>query len=386
MTGIALTGWSGVTLFFVLSGFLLFMPYARAILFDHAWPSARTFYLRRAFRILPGYYVALVVLILLEHHEYLQPDHLKDLALFVTFFMDATQATFQQINGPFWTLAVEWQYYMLLPLLALGFCWIARRGSLRRRLLLLGGCLLGMMVWGVASRYWGPYLLAHPEAIPVPRPLFNIGMFFLYGFAGKYLEDFAIGMLISVCYILLHNVPAHREQTQESEATAKNYGRAVHGFVAILGKSGEWLWGLGVFWLFFMAVRGAIPTIAFLKPFFDAQHPFSEVGFAIGYGLCVAGLLFGPPELKRFLEWQPLRWIGLISYGLYIWHLPFLIWFWSHVLPVLQNWNWNGTLVYVLFWSFVALAIIPFCYLFYRGIEQPWIKIGGRITKKNVSA
>src|SRR5579884_3681083 len=53
-------GMSGVTLFFVLSGFLLFMPYAKALLHPQApWPLARHFYLRRVFRIIPAYYVCL---------------------------------------------------------------------------------------------------------------------------------------------------------------------------------------------------------------------------------------------------------------------------------------------------------------------------------------
>jgi peptidoglycan/LPS O-acetylase OafA/YrhL len=54
-------GTSGVNLFFILSGFLLFMPYARALLFQARWPSIRQFYLRRALRILPAYYLALAV-------------------------------------------------------------------------------------------------------------------------------------------------------------------------------------------------------------------------------------------------------------------------------------------------------------------------------------
>src|SRR5690242_15134137 len=50
---------SGVFLFFPLSGFLLFLPYARALLARQPWPRTRQFYLRRALRILPVYLVAL---------------------------------------------------------------------------------------------------------------------------------------------------------------------------------------------------------------------------------------------------------------------------------------------------------------------------------------
>src|SRR5215470_6644912 len=56
---------TGVHLFFVLSGFLLFMPYARALVLGRPLPSARQFYRRRALRILPAYYVCLAILVLL---------------------------------------------------------------------------------------------------------------------------------------------------------------------------------------------------------------------------------------------------------------------------------------------------------------------------------
>src|SRR5437588_585068 len=53
-SSVATAGGTGVTLFFVLSGFLLFMPFAKALLFDTPWPLARVFYLRRVLRSMPG--------------------------------------------------------------------------------------------------------------------------------------------------------------------------------------------------------------------------------------------------------------------------------------------------------------------------------------------
>src|SRR5437016_6883224 len=158
-SSVSTAGGTGVTLFFVLSGFLLFMPFAKALLFNTQWPLNRVFYLRRFLRIIPGYYVSLLLLILFLHPEYLHRDHLKDLLLFVTFFMDSSRATFRQLNGPFWTLATEWQFYMLLPLIALGIAFLVSRVPIKMRLPAVTVCLLGVMVWVMCFRYWGLYYL-----------------------------------------------------------------------------------------------------------------------------------------------------------------------------------------------------------------------------------
>ena len=64
-------GWyylsTGVHLFFVLSGFLLFLPYVRALLDGAPLPSARRFYRRRALRILPAYLVCLAAMVALVY-------------------------------------------------------------------------------------------------------------------------------------------------------------------------------------------------------------------------------------------------------------------------------------------------------------------------------
>ena len=111
----------GVTLFFVLSGFLLFLPFAKALLFEKMWPSIRQFYLRRVFRILPAYYLSLILIVLLFQRQYLQPQHWNELG---TVFSHSSWTLPMPLSTtrclPFWTLAIEWQYYMLLPLLVLG--------------------------------------------------------------------------------------------------------------------------------------------------------------------------------------------------------------------------------------------------------------------------
>src|SRR5579859_1242534 len=90
-------GDSGIMLFFLLSGFLLFLPYAKALLFDSSWPSISRFYLRRIFRIIPGYYAALFLMILFFHPELLHHSNWDIVWRFLTFRMEFSNS--QQVNG-----------------------------------------------------------------------------------------------------------------------------------------------------------------------------------------------------------------------------------------------------------------------------------------------
>ena len=119
LTGFKPYSWIGVDLFFVLSGYLigtqLLTPIARG-----ERPDLGAFYLRRSLRILPAFLVVLVlytVLPALWEAPYMQP-----LWRFLTFTMNFDLA--YQLNGTFshaWSLCVEAQFYLILPLILLLF-------------------------------------------------------------------------------------------------------------------------------------------------------------------------------------------------------------------------------------------------------------------------
>lgn len=366
-SSIAMTGSAGVTLFFNLSGFLLFMPYARALLFDAPWPGMRQFYVKRALRILPGYYTALFLLVLLQHREYLQPAHLGEFGLFLTFFMDSTPLTWQKINGPFWTLAVEWQFYLLLPLIALGLRWTVRRVAPQKRWWVLALGIVGVMAWGIGTRAAGIYSDAHPAAtFLLPTPVFQTLKFFLYGTSGKFLEDFAVGMLISMFYLF-------------TRQAASDHPLSKH-----LLRASTWLWGAGILWLLVVSLWHydqwfhIDPALFFFDPVTPAYGLLGEIFLSLGFGLCMTALLFGPSYLKQPFEWRPLRWLGLISYSLYMWHLPILAEYGQHILFIGSGNMW----LYVLLWGGVACIVIPFAYGMYKWIEEPWIRVAGKIGRK----
>lgn len=365
-TALALAGESGVTLFFVLSGFLLFLPYARALLFAGRWPLALSFYVRRALRILPAYYLSLLVLILWEQRDYFLPANLPKLLLFVSFFMDSSRLTFRLLDGPFWTLAVEWQFYMILPLLALGFLLLVRRISLQKRLPAVAGCLLGVIAVSLMVRLWGFYYRDHPHAtFWLPRQILDVVQFFTFGIVGKYIEVFSVGMLLSLWYVYTQKLTTE------------------HHFVRNSRRLSPWLLGLGLCVLMFTAL-GRIqvdlkaPVWPFLGPLMSYYEWLSEPLQAAGYGLCIFALLFSPPAWQRPLNWTPLRWIGMISFSVYIWHLPLfqLLQAWLRTMP-----NLNFYVGYALYWVWALVVIFPFSLLCYIVVEKPGMLLGDRWRK-----
>lgn len=372
---IAMFGASGVDLFFTLSGFLLFMPYARAILFQGEWPSTRTFYLRRIFRIWPAYYFTLAMMILFFEPEYLQFAYWKRLALFLTFFMDSSPKTWQQLDGPFWTLAIEWQFYMLLPLIALCFSWIVRQFSQSplKRLKALLICCSVLSILELSVRYFGFYCQLYPEwSILVPRSVLNILLFFMFGVRGKFLEEFAFGMMVSACYMY---------------AQHPDFGGA---FKARLLRFSGWIWILGIIVLICagLLLGGGISYIpwfnntafAFLVPFWSPYQWLGEPVASFGYSLCMLALLFGSKVLKWFFEMRFLRWISVISFGIYMWHQKLLNFFYVNDLPHLPH--KNPLLINIEHWVWVAIVVIPLCYILYITIEKPGIRLGASLVAR----
>jgi peptidoglycan/LPS O-acetylase OafA/YrhL len=374
------SGSIGVTLFFVLSGFLLFLPYVQALLAvpgtpgARPWPSARQFYLRRAWRILPGYYAALFLLVLLQQPQYLSPSHWRDLALFLVLFMDSIPATFQQLNGPFWTLAIEWQFYLLLPFLALGVRALvgrlprSRRGGRSGQGWGIAGCLVVLLGWGVLSHYVGAWLVAHPAAtVPlVPRRVLDVVVFFLYGVRGKYLEDFACGMLASLCYTVLRD-PTHANALRRLQRISPWVGGGVAG-VALAGMA--------------LATHGALfasSGVSGLSGLGAALASSDELALSLGFASGILAILFGGSRVRRVFASVPLRWIGLISYSLYIWHLLLLVVFMHQLGPSL--FVLPAIVAYALYWAWVGVVVIPFAAGVYWLVEQPGIRMGERMPR-----
>src|SRR2546421_594614 len=178
-------GYLGVQLFLVLSGFCLTYPLARRGAAGMTL-DLRRFFRRRAWRILPPYYVALAAFALLPTVERgirsalgqdaSEVSHVTagQLVSHVLMVHNFSLAWMGAINASFWTLALEWQLYMLFPLLVWGF---RRWGP--------GRTLAAVLAITLAYRTW-VYLTQDVRRL-------EIGYVYAYALPGRMFE-FALGM------------------------------------------------------------------------------------------------------------------------------------------------------------------------------------------------
>jgi len=375
---IAWWGEDGVSLFFVLSGFLLFLPFAKALLFGSPWPSLRRFYIRRFFRILPGYYTVLFLIALFFHPEFLHPANWHYLWIFLTFRMNYSLS--QLLDGPFWTLAIEFQFYLLLPILAWLFSLLVCRGIARWRLLKLTLCLFLMIAWGLLTKYWGAhtsqldFLIPHRVSIAL-KP-------YLYSDTSTYSEVFAVGMLACMVYTYTQYTDSWHIRMRRLSPLMLTVGLALFSFLSL------WhFYGFDTAAHHFATFPKSYVVFTFIDPHIPtlvAQYwgEWGILAYAISYGLCILALLYGSTRLRRPFESSPLRWVASISFSLYMWHIPFLSLFEKAVGHNLQQQGWGPLVEYGAVWCWTLVVIIPASAMLYRWIEQSGIRLGERLIRK----
>lgn len=180
------TGYMPVDGTVLLSGFLLFLPYARSMLCNTPWPSAKKFYQRRVQRIVPSY-VAFTLLMLfavaLPTHAYrTNAAMVKDLATHFTFTFTFFRETYlgTPLGAASWTLCVEVQMYLLFPLLAR----LARKHP--------SGVLLGMCAVAAYFRMWAMWRFTDYQMVVNQLVSF--------------LDTYAIGMACALVYTRIRSL------------------------------------------------------------------------------------------------------------------------------------------------------------------------------------
>lgn len=275
-------GGVGVDLFFVLSAFLLTLPFAVAHRQGGDTPHWRDYLQRRVLRILPAYYAQLVLLLafvaLTEGRLALSPSQL---AAHAVLWLNLGPQPVAPLVGVWWTLPIEFGYYLALPVLV---PWL-RPGRL-------------------------PYLIAAAIALTFA---YRYGMFL-------HAQDRSIGEKL----LLLEQLPGRLDQFVIGSATAvwvswrADHARQLAPWPArLLLLGGVALVGALV-WLVHVNTATFWNGHALLFCF----HLLASVGFA---AIIVAACSERIRDL-RILRSRPLLFVGTISYSLYLWHALVLDW------------------------------------------------------------
>jgi len=135
-------GWFGVNLFFVISGFVLALPFARHYLNGARTPSLKAYYLRRLTRIEPPYFIALTIsMAVVVATRMSWRDNIANFFASLFYVHNLIYGEMSHIESIFWSLEVEVQFYLIAPVLASLFAIKSR--FLRR------GTLVGLVFfWG----------------------------------------------------------------------------------------------------------------------------------------------------------------------------------------------------------------------------------------------
>jgi peptidoglycan/LPS O-acetylase OafA/YrhL len=340
-------GGFGVGVFFVLSGFLLARPFWQALDAGEAMPSLRIYALRRAARIVPGFWLALTVTFILSVTVF---DAAVDGWLWLRYAAGLllvsdwhwTTLFPVEVNGPLWSIGFEVSSYIMLPLGFLALFALAR-GHLRgwpARFVWLA------VIAAALGAHWLFYTNVHVDPLrrgwdfglqggaKVWMPWFNPFGFFAM---------FAAGALAAGVQVI---VARRRSILFDIMAV---------GALVVAGGS---VWVMGM--------RGGGEFYGWL------QVPYQFPTFHLMVGLALAT---APSSLfvGRILDNPLVSWLARISFGIYVWHYLVLELVRLYWVPEIFHGTMTDPAKFVVASAVITTITLVIASLSWRWLELPVI-------------
>jgi peptidoglycan/LPS O-acetylase OafA/YrhL len=325
-------GLLGVTVFFVLSGYLITdLLIAEFVTTDRI--NFKNFWIRRARRLLPAMFTMLLVVITwVTIFEQTMLDKLEEDTLAAVLYVSNWWYIFQDLSyfesfGPpsllmhFWSLAVEEQFYILWPLLIV----------LVLKLKVKEGSLFSIILLGAIASAAAMTMLYEPRTDPSR----------VYYGTDTRVFSLLLGASLAVIW------PSRKLSTS---------------------LPSEIRWKLDFVGLF---------ALAFIFYMFWGTDQYQDflyqggmVAMSVASMLVVAVIVHPSSKLNIILSFKPLRWIGIRSYGIYLWHFPVI---------VLTSPQWGAEAPSFVLTPLQLFLILAFASLSWTFIENPIRK--GALTR-----
>ena len=288
---------SGVAVFFVISGFLIYRPFVAAHLAGRAPIRARAFFWRRALRLLPAYWLALTFFWYLGNFS-LGHDWWRYYLFGQIYSRTTTLGGLVQA----WSLCTEVTFYLMVPILAGLLVRVIGRAGRSAKTIARGhlAACAALYVFAFVSR----------AVISSRNPLWR-GLSFQW--LPTNVDLFAAGMAVAVL---------------SAWAAADDGLRAR---LDRLARIGELWWAAGLLLFAWYAARVGAPTLPMLGDPHGAYTGWfwqqRQLVLGIVTVLLLVPVVFGPQDqglVRRVLRNRTVGWVGMVSYGLYLWHFDWM--------------------------------------------------------------
>lgn len=286
---IARTGYMGVELFFFISGFCLFYPYARSIFEGRPLQTLRHYTYRRFIKIAPSAWFSIIIMLLTVGFIFGQPDNkFFDAFTHFSFTNGLFKDTFyDKLNTVMWSLSIEVQFYVVFPVI----CFLFRKSPF----IVYGVGVVGAVIY----RYWA--VQSSVEIQHTGDPLF-----FLMNQLPGVLDIFLGGMMSALIVVWLRN-------------------KVRIGFWVKLGAT-----AIAIVSIFLFVNMLRMQLIAENGDVYRAENRMYFVWVVM---LMITSSCFAFSVLKKLIANRVLIFLSIISFNLYIWHQWIAVMLWKNRIP-----------------------------------------------------
>ena len=350
----------GLGPFFILSGMLLYKPFARMTLIGTPRPTLGKFFLRRGLRLLPGYWLLTAFCLLLLNFSSI--DSVWYVLRPIVLLQNYDYMWYAGMD-PTWTIPTEAQMYLVLPLLALLMHRLAGRVSDPARKVRRMMIPLGVMVvagWAFAGYMHMEHLGPWPPEYWWPFSRFGL---------------FAIGMGLAILSVRAESEPDAMPAVYRAARKRPNlfWVGALASYLVVcaapLGEPGTWDYG---------------------TPQFAMVQHVAFVAFAFFLMVPLVAPKASSPLMDTVLSNRPTRFLGRISYGIYLWHFVVMYLWWQDgsVFGAPPQFA-NALIDRAGFWELLAVVVagsIAIATVSFYFFERPLMRLGERWIRRREQA